>query len=150
MVVDEDEEGERWNNSHLDLLTCAPKPVQPFKLPRHVRRLGAVLGVVLVEERGRRVAGRHRFCRAEERARCGSFDLFLVDGSRLRKLCLSLSCCPSALFGRGAEESNAGRLSLRRGERGREPRSESERAKKERGTALLLRSKTKSEKKTSP
>ena len=64
--------GARWSKKQKKrktshhLLTCAAQPGQPVELPRHFGRLGAVLGIVLVEERGRGVAGRHRFCSTRE------------------------------------------------------------------------------------
>jgi hypothetical protein len=67
-------EDERKDDRASVFLTCAAQPAQPFELPRHFGRLGAVLGIVLVEERGRGVAGRHRFFL--RRKGCGSFEVF--------------------------------------------------------------------------
>lgn len=131
-----EEEKEKKNKTIRHLLTCAAQPGQAVELPRHFGRLGAVLGIVLVEERGRGVAGRHCFFFFLPKMKC---DAAVSDGAQAwREKLFLLSCvCSLFLLTLPLHERCRGLLSAK-GERTRERngRKERDRERKRKSSAV--------------
>lgn len=149
-----EEEKEKKNKTIRHLLTCAAQPGQAVELPRHFGRLGAVLGIVLVEERGRGVAGRHRFFFFLPKMKC---DAAVSDGAQAWREKLFLLSCVCSLFlltlplherCRGLLSAKGERTRERNGRKERDRERKRKRSAVENGKVRKEPRKTKSKKST--